>query len=203
MADFRLSVQKVLIREGGFVNNPLDPGGPTNKGIILKNWMSYGRDKDLDGDIDIEDLKMITDSDAMVLYKNQFWDRIHGDRINNQALADIVFDMQVNAPSVAVKLLQRLLNFFGSTLATDGIIGAKTLQALNGFPDPGLLHDQYKKVREFYYRYRSATPGFPVDWFDFFKSLGIKALVSQRVFLKGWLARVASFPDVKKKELPV
>lgn len=54
-----------MSHEGGFVNDPLDRGGATNKGVTIATWRQVGYDKDGDGDIDVDDLKKITDTDAV------------------------------------------------------------------------------------------------------------------------------------------
>jgi len=49
----------ILKWEGGYVNNPADLGGATNKGVTLSTWKQQGYDKNGDGVIDVEDLKLI------------------------------------------------------------------------------------------------------------------------------------------------
>lgn len=109
MANFNLFFDELLKNEGGFVHHPSDPGGATNLGIILANWQRYGYDKDLDGDIDVYDLKLINKNDAYFFFKKNFWDVIKADLIKNQNVANILFDMHVNAPSIAVRILQKVL----------------------------------------------------------------------------------------------
>ena len=59
LADFILSF------EGGYVNHPNDKGGPTNMGVTLKTWQTQGYDKNHDGRIDANDVKLITKADAV------------------------------------------------------------------------------------------------------------------------------------------
>ena len=201
MANFLLYWNSLLKHEGGFVHHPHDPGGATNKGIILANWQKWGYDKNGDGKIDVEDLKLISDQDAYHIYKTHFWDKIKADKIASQPVAEIIFDMYVNAPSVAIKMLQQLLNLLNpnrAKLTVDGLVGDKTIAAIN-FTPAATLHDNYKDLRKTYYNYRAALLAASNSWYGFFKSIGINPVSSSQSFIKGWIARVDSFPDLKKK----
>lgn len=199
MALFKLFLPTLLAHEGGYVDHPLDPGGATKYGIILTNWMKYGRDVDNDGDIDKEDLKKITPEDAAKIYKDRFWDKIRASEIVNQDVANIVFDMYVNATSIAIPLLQYILNQnYGKNLAIDGAIGPKTLEAVNSV-NAASLHDRYKAGRLYYYNYRADNLPASDPYYSFFKSLRISPRADQQVFLKGWLKRALSFADKKKR----
>lgn len=204
MAQFLAFLPTLLSHEthptrGGFVDHPNDPGGATNYGIILTNWMRYGRDMDNDGDIDKEDLKRITTDDAAKIYKEQFWDKIQASSINNQDVANIVFDFYVNATSVAIPMLQFILNrHFGKKLAVDGAVGPNTLGAVNAV-NAAALHDAYKRGRIYYYNYRTANLPASDPYYAFFSSLGITPRKDQEVFLKGWMKRALSFADKKKR----
>lgn len=203
MADFNKFWGTLLKHEGGFVNHPDDRGGPTNKGIILANWQRWGRDIDHDGDIDVDDLKFITDRDAYDIYKKHFWDKIQGDKIASQPLAEILFDMYVNAPYVAGRMLQQLINVLNPNkvkLKIDGAIGNATVAAMN-FTPASTLHDEYKELRKTYYNYRANLLPSSNGWYTFFKSIGVASVSSQQAFIKGWLARVETFPDLKKKSI--
>ena len=200
MANFSHYKEKLLLVEGGYVNHALDRGGPTKFGVTLASWQRFGRDLNNDGRIDANDVKLLTEADALAVYKSQYWDRINGDKIKNQAVAEIVFDMYVNAPSIAVKMLQNILNRdFNKNLVIDGGLGPKTLEAVNSV-DGDRLHDIYKQARVIYYNYRAAAI-LPVGhWPEFFAAQGIKQNASQKVFLKGWLNRVSTFANQFKKK---
>lgn len=198
MASFDLFFPKLLKLEGGFVNHPADPGGATNKGITIATWRLHGYDKDGDGDVDVDDLKIISEHDAYVLYKYQFWNKINADAIINQQVAEQLFDFYINAPSVAVKLIQRIINNrFKKNLLVDGIAGVNTLQAINSV-NPQQLHDAYREARIYYYRFRAGQT-VPEHWSSLFRSIGASGDTKYSVFLTGWLNRAGKFIFEKKK----
>jgi lysozyme family protein len=178
MANFEEFFPTLLNFEGGFVDDPADPGGATNKGITMGTFrMCAGQYLGIEPTL--ENLKALTDGQAAKIYKPLYWDKVYGDEIDLQDLADIVFDFQVNAGANASKLLQRVLNDLGSTppLAVDGDIGPATMAVLKA-ADQKAAYRLYKQGRIDYYRNLVAER----------PSLG--------KFLKGWLNRVNSFPDL-------
>ena len=56
MANVDILLPFILKYEGGFVNDPADSGGATNKGVTIATWRSVGYDKDGDGDIDVQEI---------------------------------------------------------------------------------------------------------------------------------------------------
>lgn len=178
MADFNRFFPTLLKHEGGFVNDPADPGGATNKGVTLGTFEQCAK-RLLGVDPTLANLKALTDAQAGTIYKALYWDKVRGDQIALQPLAEIVFDFQVNAGANASKLLQNVLNAQGASprLAVDGAIGKGTLDAL-AKADSRAVYAAYKQGRKDYYtRLVAQRPG-----------LG--------KFLKGWLARVDAFPDL-------
>jgi len=127
----------------------------------------------------LENLKALTDAQAGKIYKPLYWDKVRGDEIAPQELANIVFDFQVNAGGKASELLQRVLNELGANppLGVDGNIGGVTMAAL-AKADAKSVYRSYKQGRIAYYQ----------------------NLVARRPplgkFLNGWLKRVNSFPDL-------
>lgn len=119
-------------REGGYVNNPADHGGPTKYGITEQRARAYGFEGDM------RDLPL---SLALDIYRKMFWTGPGFDQVAKRAprLADELFDTGVNmGPKVAATFLQRVLNVLnrgGSDypdIDADGDIGAMTLHALDG-----------------------------------------------------------------------
>lgn len=175
MANFDVFLPLLLRFEGGFVDDPSDPGGATNKGITLGTFRNCAGSL-LGIDPTLDNLKALTDQQAGTIYKAQYWNQIHGDDITSQDLANIVCDFYVNAGARATKLLQTILNELGAALAVDGEIGAGSMQALARI-DQIEVYRRYKQGRIKYYE-------------DLAQSQP-----SLEKFLKGWLNRVNSFPD--------
>ena len=83
----------ILKWEGGFVNDPADLGGATNMGVTIGTWKSCGYDKDGDGDIDVDDLHLLTREDVVKrVLKPHYWDRWKADLITSQSVANILVD---------------------------------------------------------------------------------------------------------------
>lgn len=142
----------IVAREGGYVNDPDDPGGPTKYGVTLKTLQTLGIDINRDGKSGLDDLKMLTRAQAAQIFLDHYF-RKPG--LNRLALAvqPSVFDMQVNAGSNAVKLLQKLVSRMGFPCADDGIIGPRTIEAVQTAANaaPGYLADAYAIARRNYY----------------------------------------------------
>jgi lysozyme family protein len=133
MADYKKAIEVTLKAEGGYVNDPNDPGGETYKGIARtrnskwSGWVNIdlqknktGFPKNLENDSDLQEK-------VLELYEANYWDKIRGDEINDQDIAESIFDFAVNAgPRTSVKLAQIAV---GAT--ADGIIGPKTLEKIN------------------------------------------------------------------------
>lgn len=143
---------EIVAREGGFVDDPDDPGGATKHGVTVHTLRRLGLDLDADGAVDAGDVRRLTRSQAAAIFVAEYFER---PRIGllPEALQPSVFDMYVNAGANAVKILQRLLCDMGYPVAVDGAIGPQTARAAGdaASPDPGMLRDAYGIARRNYY----------------------------------------------------
>ena len=133
MADFALAFSATMKAEGGYVNDPQDPGGETYKGIARKmnskwdGWILIDMMKkeknfpaNLDGHAELQEK-------IRIFYEVNYWDRIRGDEIANQHIAESIFDFAVNAGTItSAKLAQITVG-----AEPDGVIGPATLQKIN------------------------------------------------------------------------
>ena len=136
MADFELAVAKTLINEGGdkYTETPGDRGGATKYGISLRFLKTIIKDSSL------KDIKNLTIGDATSIYRKYFWDDNRYGEIENQAVAEKVFDMSVLiGASKANKILQQSIGIGTGIYNADGIIGDLTLDILNKFNGMPLL----------------------------------------------------------------
>lgn len=171
MADFDVFLPMLLGFEGGYVDDPTDPGGETNMGVTMATFQQCSHSL-LGIDPTSANLQALTQGQAGIIYKALYWDKIQGDAIASQDLADIVCDFYVNAGTHATSLLQQVLKNMGSNIAVDGAIGTATIQALAAQPQDQ-VYQAYRQGRINYYQQLGQR--FPQ-------------------FLKGWLNRANSFP---------
>ena len=157
----------ILKWEGGFVNDPADLGGATNMGVTIGAWKSCGYDKDGDGDIDVDDLHLLTREDVVNrVLKPHYWDRWKADEIKSQSVANILVDWVWASGAHGIKIPQRLLG-----VTVDGIVGPKTLAAVNA-RNPRELFDMIKIAR-----------------FDFIEDICRKRPANNK-FKRGWMNRI-------------
>jgi len=117
MADFNQAISKTLAHEGGntFTDDANDHGGATKYGISQNAYP----------DLDIRNL---TEIQAKEIYQRDYWNRVRGDDIQSQAVAENIFDACVNmGVSGGSKLVQSALGIEPA----DGIIGSQSLQVIN------------------------------------------------------------------------
>ena len=142
----------IVAREGGFSNDPDDPGGATNFGVTIHTMRRLGLDLTGDGQVDIRDVRMLSRGQAVDIFIRHYFE---APRIAElpAPLQPSVFDMYVNAGANAVKILQRLLREMGQAVSVDGVIGPQTIRAaqaaLRAAPDH--LVDAYGIARRNYY----------------------------------------------------
>lgn len=144
--------QAIVIREGGYVNDPDDPGGATKHGVTIGTMRALGLDLTGDGRVTAADVKRLTVDQAREIFVEHYFTRPRIAELPD-ALHATVFDMQVNAGSNAIRILQRLLNKMGQSLVLDGIVGSLTIAAAHAAARsaPDLIADAYGIERRNYY----------------------------------------------------
>ena len=136
--DFDRALARVLVYEGGKVDNPKDPGGRTNKGVTQATYNAYRRK----GATPAQDVYLIDDNEVSDIYRNAYWNVIQGDKLP-PGLDFAVFDGGVNSGNGrSVMWLQAALGdaYKGQI---DGQIGDKTLQAIQDHGDVDALIADY------------------------------------------------------------
>jgi lysozyme family protein len=152
--------QEIVAREGGYVDDPDDPGGATNFGVTIHTMRRLGLDLTRDGVVDALDVRALTRDQAVALFIDHYYQRPGIARLP-QSLQPSVFDMYVNAGSNAVKILQRLLREMGQEIEVDGVIGPQTAAAAEAAAKaaPDHIADAYGIARRNYYlRLADARP---------------------------------------------
>lgn len=161
MTSVRQIAQEIVAREGGYVNDPDDPGGATNFGVTIHTMRRLGLDLDGDGDVDTRDVRALTRDHAVDIFVAHYFERPRIDDLP-EPLHATVFDMSVNAgPSRAVRILQQLFVDMGYDIAVDGAIGPQTIRTAFAAMDEakGFLVDAYGIARrDYYYRIADARP---------------------------------------------
>jgi lysozyme family protein len=152
MPDVRQIAEEIVGREGGFVNDPDDPGGATNHGVTIGTLRRLGIDVNRDTRIDVKDVKALTRKQAVEIYLKHYYEG-PGIAALPEVLHASVFDMYVNAGGNAVKVLQRLLTDMGYPCDPDGAIGPQTIRAAQMAYEaaPTHLADAYGIARRNYY----------------------------------------------------
>ena len=146
MHDIEEMTAEIVRREGGFVNDPDDPGGATKYGVTIRTLRA------LRGCATVDDVKALTEAEAITIFKGQYFEQ---PKINQlpAPLQASVYDMQVNAGANVIKILQRLAADFGVKLAVDGVLGPKSIAALDRVHSKAGVRfvDAYGIVRRNYY----------------------------------------------------
>lgn len=149
--------------EGGFVNDPDDKGGATNRGITLATFRSvYGQHKT------VEDLKLLTDAQWEHIFRTKFWDRWKADQIQDISVAFFLVSWVWGSGVWGIKNPQKVLG-----VGVDGIVGPKTIAAVNARNGRDLFDALKAEKRAYLNRICVSTP-------------------SNKKFLKGWLRRLDS-----------
>lgn len=165
MAKFDDYAPKLSKWEGNkFKVDPDDYGGATNRGVTLATFRKvFGASKT------VEDLRNMTDDQWRIVMKGMFWDACCGDYLLNQSVAEIFVDWCINSGLGKIKMVQQMV---GTT--ADGIVGAKTIAAINK-ANQEALHRRIKLARAQRY----------IDQ--------INANYRQMKYFNGWFNRIIDF----------
>jgi len=159
LSNFDSAFERILKFEGGLTN---DVGGITKYGISQKAYPNL-------------DIKNITVDQAKYIYYNDYWKPLKLDEVLNDETAAHLFDIAVNTgKSRAVRMAQDTLNELGFNLTSDGIMGSKTLHAING-SSPSSFNTILKNKR-----------------IKFYNDLALRSDTYKK-YLKGWIKRANSF----------
>lgn len=156
-------ILKPFIRswEGGYCCVPGDAGGHTMWGITLSTFRSvYG------SQMGVAYLKAMTEEQWDYIYTRLYWNRWRADQIKSQAIANLLVDWYWHSGAYGIKLPQKILG-----VQIDGLVGPKTIAAINDYPN------QYELFRKLWHERE-----------DYFKRLASKP--TQKKFLQGWLNRL-------------
>jgi lysozyme family protein len=163
MANYLPIIEQHLKFEGGYVNHPSDKGGATNFGIAY----NFHKDKFKSPD----EVKNLTKAKAIEFYKRYYWNPLKLDKITNQGVAQVIFNWGAHAGLGACGYaIQRALNKCGYSLVVDGVVGAKTFNALNTVNPNSFIYEFIADNK---------------------KTLGVQISKdsSQSAFAKGWTKR--------------
>lgn len=167
---FRDALARILVHEGGKVDDPRDPGGRTNKGITQRVYNAW-RTKSY---LPLRDVYLISDLEVEAIYRFQYWDSINGDQLP-PGVGYVVLDGAVNSgPKQSAKWLQRALGFDKSQV--DGMIGSVTLNATQQASDHDALIARIIDRREVF----------------------LRALKTFATFGKGWMRRIKNVKETRQ-----
>jgi len=166
----------LLENEGGYSNQVLDHGGETNFGIteaeLSRVWETLNLPRDV---------KNLSEENAEKYYKIEWWDKYHLEAINSYPIAAKIFDLIVNMGSYqGIKLVQLACNYCGQDLVDDGILGPKTIAAINELS----YHKSDDQLMQEIIYYQT----------EFYLDL-VHKNTDLNVFLKGWLKRASLDPS--------
>ena len=153
--NFDKSFALVMKSEGGYVNNPKDPGGETNMGVIKAAWSTWLKRHIEDGEmakLQIEDVKPF--------YKALYWDKTYCNQLP-KGLDYMMFDASVNmGVGQSIRLLQKSLG-----CVADGVIGSNTMKLINQSKVNDMI-DKYSAQKEMFYRSLANFSVFGKGWLN-------------------------------------
>ena len=163
-SNWQKSFELMLKSEGGYVNNPADPGGRTNLGVTQATWENWvGRPSDE------AEMRSLTADKVEPLYKKKYWDAVRGDELP-VGLDYLVFDFAVNAgPGRAIKVMQSAVG-----VTPDGGFGPLTMAAVKAI-DPVELINKFSQAKEDFYRSLAQFPVFGKGWLNRVADVKVKA----------------------------
>jgi lysozyme family protein len=151
--NFDTALRSVLKHEGGYVNNPADPGGMTNLGCTKRVWEAW-----VGHSVNEATMRALTPSDVAPLYKAHYWDKVRGDDLPT-GVDYAVFDAAINSGVERAGIwLQEVV---GAT--PDGTIGPKTLIALAAH-SPSEVADAFNAKRLAFLQRLKTWPVFGRGW---------------------------------------
>lgn len=162
----------ILKWEGGFSNDPNDAGGATMKGVTISTYKAYCA-KNGKKTPTVAQLKKITNEEWTDILKTMYWDKARADEITSQRVAGIIVDWVWMSGTGILKNVQRCLG-----VQADGIVGAKTIAAINNANPDELFNAIYNVRSNFYHSIVASRP-------------------ANGKFLNGWMNRLRAIRDYK------
>jgi lysozyme family protein len=171
MKPFDFAFEQTLCLEGGYSDDPADRGGRTKWGITEATLKDACKRRL----VRTRDVSRLSKEEARLIYKADYWDALKLDSVLSPSIAAEIFDTAVNmGRSAAVKIIQEALNYLGESLALDGVMGMKTLTALNKWAG--------KDERALFVC---------LNGFQFIHYVGIVEVnATQKRFARGWTKRI-------------
>lgn len=154
-ATFPAALARTLVYEGGKVDDPQDPGGRTNNGVIQRVYTGWRRNKGLP----VRDVFLMEPAERDAIYRRQYWDAVSGDDLP-PGIDLVVFDGAVNSgPAQSIKWLQRALN-----VKPEGVFGEATRAALAACDDHDALVARICARRLVFLKALRTFPRFGKGW---------------------------------------
>ena len=124
-------IERLIAREGGFVDNPSDRGGATCWGVTIGQLRDWRRTP-----VSREDVQNLTREEAASIYRTVYFTAPGFDHVQDPRLQELLFDYGVNSgPGAATRALQTALG-----VTADGVAGPITLGALAKYDNPERLY---------------------------------------------------------------
>jgi lysozyme family protein len=185
--NFARALALVLKSEGGWSNNPADPGGATMKGVTLANFRRYVK-----ANATKADLRRISDPQVAAVYRRFYWDAVLGAELPD-GVDYAIFDFAVNSgPGRAAKYLQAAMG-----VAQDGRIGPSTVAAARAKP-AGVIIDALCDARLVFLQRLPTWKTFGRGWSDRVRSVRVQALLMSAQ----WPPVAAPAPQPPRVETP-